>query len=225
VSITSTTIPVGTTSVTATYSGQPPVNGSSGSTPLTITPASPPPSSTSSTVSCYAGQPCDSGTVTSSNSSTQVDVSSDPSTGNQTLSVSTSSATLHGCKAVTENDYDGDDDDGVFVGALATFSSTATDVPKTITYTGTGSTGDTMNHQYGEHPDYAGCYGSPTLFKGYTSGVYGNAVYNAKDKLYEAMLANCNVHNALPCMTNSANEDGSDSYVIQAPPGDPKGVG
>lgn len=223
ISLGSTKIPVGTVSVTATYSGEPHVTGSSGSTPLTITP-NPAPTGTTQTVTCYSGQPCDSGTVTSSDDTTTVQVTSDPSTGNQTLSVSTGKGTLH-CKAVAENDGDGDDDDGVFVGALATFSSTATDVSKTITYTGTGATGATMNHQYGEHTQYAGCYGSPTQFNGYTNGVYGPAPYNNTDKLYVAMLSNCaNNSGALPCMTNVAGS-GYDSYVITAPGGDPKGIG
>jgi hypothetical protein len=220
--LTTSAVPVGTVSATAVYAGDGLVGPSSKTAALTVAPNPTPGSATS--VTCYSGQPCDTGTLKSADSTTKLDVRADPSANSQTVTASLGGGTLH-CIAGGTPDNDGDDDDGVFVGALATFSSTATDAGKTITYTGTGATGTTMKHQYGEHTQYAGCYGSPTPFKGYTHGVYGPAPFVAADGLYVAMLSNCaNNGGAIPCMTNQAGV-GFDSYVIKAPAGDPKVIG
>lgn len=221
--LTTSAAPVDTVSVTAAYPGDTYTASSSGATALAVAPNPTPGSATS--VTCYSGQPCDTGTLNSTDNTTNLDVRSDPSANNQTVTASLSSGTLNHCVAGGRRDNDGDDDDGVFVGALATFSSTATDAGKTITYTGTGSTGSTMRHQYGEHTQYAGCYGSPNPFKGYTNGHYGDAQFFSDDGLYEAMLSNCaNNGGVKPCMTNVSGSN-YDSYVIQAPAGDPKIVG
>jgi hypothetical protein len=223
--LTTSSIPVGTTSVKAAYSGDALTKPSSGSAAVTVTANTSPGSS--STVTCYSGQPCSSGTVTSTDNTTKLTVVSSPSSGNQTVNASVGSGSLHCQPAGNENpDGDGDDDDGVFVGALATFSSTAPDSTKTITYTGqgtaAGTTGAIMLHQYSEHTAYAGCYGSPTPFQGYTHGVYGAAPFNATDGLYEAQLSNCANHSGQkPCFTNVSSATG-DSYVVQTLAGDPK---
>lgn len=220
--LTSTLIPVGTTSATANYGGDGLVAPSSGSHALTVTqPTSP---GSSSTVVCYAGQPCDTGTMTSSDNTTQLDVKTGASSNTQTLSGSLSNGTLHCSEPAEQNETpDGDDDDGVFVGALATFSSSATDVTKTITKTGTGTVGSIMKHQLAEHPTHAGCYASPNPFKGFTNGVYGNAPFIAADGLYEAMTGTCTyTHNVLPCMKGVAGTGTTYSYVVTAPAGDPK---
>jgi hypothetical protein len=204
------------------YPGDSLTAASSGSGGLAVAPNSSPGSST--TVLCYSGQPCDTGTLNSPDNTTQLDVHADPSASNQAVSGSLSTGTLH-CVAGGKPDNDGDDDDGVFVGALATFSTTASDNTKTVTYTGTGTTGAIMKHQYGEHTAYAGCYGSPNPFMGYTHGVYGQAPFVAQDGLYVAMLPNCaNFGGQRPCMTNVAGSN-YDSYVVQAPAGDPKIIG
>jgi hypothetical protein len=218
--LTTSAMPVGTVSVTARYAGDSLTAPSSGSTAATVNPNPSP--GTSSTVTCYSGQSCDTGTVTSTDSTTKLDVVSSPSSSNQTVSASVSSGALHCAAAAADGpDGDNDDDDGVFVGALATFSSTATDSTKKVTYTGTGSTGATMLHQYSEHTAYAGCYGSPNPFNGFTNGVYGPAPFVAADGLYEAMLNNCANHGgAKPCFTNVASST-SDSYVVQTLAGDP----
>jgi Bacterial Ig-like domain (group 3) len=219
--LTSSSIPVGTVSATGSYPGDALVGPSSGSTALTVAPNPTPGSATA--VTCYSGQPCDTGTLNSTDSTTKLDVVADPSADTQTVTASLGSGTLH-CVAGGKPDNDGDDDDGVFVGALATFSSTASDAGKTITYTGTGATGATMNHQFGEHPTYAGCYASPNAFKGFTKGVYGAApLINGE---HVAMLATCTFSkNVRPCMTNVPGSGTTDSYVIKAPAGDPKVVG
>lgn len=221
--LTTTAIPVGTTSVKATYAGDGLTAGSSGSTAVTVA-ANPTPGS-SAVVNCYAGKPCDSGNLKSTDNTTGLDVLSSPSAGNQTVTASLTSGSLHCAPAAGSPDNDGDDDDGVWVGALATFNSTAPDSTKTVSYTGFGTTGAVMKHQYSEHTSYAGCYGSPTPFKGYTTGVYGPAPFNAADGLYEAQLSNCaNNSGAKPCFTNIAGSS-YDTYQVKTLPGDPKFVG
>jgi Big-like domain-containing protein len=216
--------PIGTTSATASYPGDSLVGASQGSTPMTVT--APSTTSSNSTVICYAGQPCDTGKVQRTGSTTSADVSNSGSSNTQTLSASVSSQTLHCASSGGDGpDGDGDDDDGVFTGDLVTFSGTATDVGKTLKYTGTGTTGKTMKHNVSEHPSFAGCYGSPTPFHGYTGGVYGSAPFNATDGLYEAQLPSCSsVGNQPPCFTNSSTST-SDTYTVSAPAGDPKYIG
>src|SRR5207302_5338616 len=59
--LTTAAAPVGTTTAIATYGGDNLTSGSSGSHALTVAPVANP--GTSSTVTCYAGQPCDTGTI------------------------------------------------------------------------------------------------------------------------------------------------------------------
>lgn len=173
--LTTTALPTGTTSVLATYQGDALVAPSSGSAPVTVAPNTNPGSS--ATVICYAGQPCDSGVVVVGNSgTTKLDVVADPSATNQTVTAALTGGQLH-CAFGGRRDGDGDSDDGVTLdGDLATFSSTAADASKTVSYTGVGSVGARMNHEYVEADAlYAGCYGAPHPFLGYVGGVYTNA--------------------------------------------------
>jgi hypothetical protein len=219
--LTTSAMPVGTTQATGSYSGDGLVAPSSGSTAVTIT--APPSGAPAGTVTCYAGDPCSTGNLQSTDGTTGLNVTAAPSSQTQTVSGSLGAGTLP-CKAGGKPDNDGDDDDGVFVGALATFSSTAPDATKTIDYTGNGTTGSIMYHQYSEHTAYAGCYASPKPFNGYTSGKYGPApLINGQ---YVAMLSNCaNNGGALPCVTNVKGSGSTDTYRVKAPAGDPKIVG
>jgi hypothetical protein len=221
--LTTSSIPVGTVSVTASYPGDSLVGPSSGSTPVTVAP-NPSPGS-SSTVVCYAGQPCDTGPV-STGQKTSADVSAPPSSSTQTLSATTTTQQLH-CAPAGKPDGDGDDDDSTpFPGDLVTFSDTATDVGKTLKYTGTGSTGSLMLHQYQEHTAFVGCYGSTSDFYGYTGGKYGLAPFNAQDGLFEAQLSNCALHSGQkPCFTNTQGSGTTDTYNVFTPAGDPKYIG
>lgn len=226
--LTTTYVPIGTVTAGASYSGDNLVAPSSGSHALTVTQPTNPGSS--SVVTCYAGQPCDTGTVTSGDSTTALDVKTAASSSPQTLSGSLGSGTLHCSEPTDPNDGpppgDRDDDDGMYVGALATFTSSAQDVTKTVTYTGTGTTGATMKDQLIEHPTHAGCYGSPTAFKGFTNGTYGYAPLNKTDGLYEAILGTCTyTHNVLPCMKGVAGSGTTYSYVVTGSAGDPKIIG
>ncbi len=221
--LTTTAIPVGTTSVKASYAGDGLTAPSSASTAVSVAPNSNPGST--AVVTCYAGQPCDSGNVKSPDNTTTLDVNSSASANNQTVTASAGPGSLHCAPAGGSPDNDGDDDDGVWVGALATFSSTAADSTKTVTYTGSGSVGAVMKHQFSEHTKYAGCYGSPTPFKGYTTGVYGNAPFNATDGLYEAQPSSCSYNGGQkPCVT-TASTSTTFSYIVHTLAGDPKFVG
>lgn len=217
-------IPVGTTSVKAAYPGDALSKASSGSALVLVVANSSPGSS--ATVVCYAGQPCDTGTITSSNGTQTLDVSTTASANNQAVSGSLGAGQLH-CQIPLQPDNDNDEDDGVaFPGDLATFSSTATDVGKTIRYSGTGTVGTLMRHEYTEHTLYVGCFGAPHPFNGYSNGVYGAAPFVAADGLYEAQLSNCaNNSGAIPCFTNVAGTGTTDTYVIKAAAGDPKFIG
>lgn len=217
-------IPVGTTSVKATYPGDAFTRPSSGSAIVLVIANSSPGSS--ATVVCYAGQPCDTGTITSSSGNQTLDVSTPASASNQAVSGSLSAGQLH-CQIPLHPDNDTDEDDGfAFPGDLATFSSTATDVGKTIRYTGTSTLGTFMRHEYSEHTLYVGCFGAPHPFNGYSNGVYGPAPFVAADGLYEAQLSNCaNNSGSVPCFTNVAGSGTTDTYVITAAAGDPKFIG
>jgi hypothetical protein len=215
--------PVGTTTAIATYGGDSYTSGSSGSHALTVAPVANP--GTSSTVTCYAGQPCDTGTINATDTTSHVDVVGAPSGSTQTVSASFGTGSLS-CVEPEENgrpDNDGDDDDGVFVGTLVTFSSTATDAGKTITYTGTGNEGAIMSHQLGEHPNRAGCYASANEFNGFTNGHFGAAPQDSNTGLFVAILATCAfTGNVRPCVTGVAGSGTTYEYVVSAPAGDPK---
>jgi len=221
-----TGLPVGTTSVTGAYSGDALVAASAGSAAVTVAPKPNPGSS--ATVTCFAGQPCDSGLIVGPTGSTTFDLVADPSSGNQTVSASlTHSGQLH-CLVGGKSDGDGDSDDGVpFDGDLATFSSTAADSSKTGSYTGKGSVGARMYHEYVENRTlFVGCFGAPHPFKGYVGGVYTDAQYVAADGLYEAQLSNCaNNSGQRPCFTNIQGAGSTDTYQVRTLPGDPKFIG
>jgi hypothetical protein len=107
-------------------------------------------------------------------------------------------------------------------GALGTFSVTVNDTTKTVTYTGKGNTARSMRNNYNAHPDYVGCFGSPTPFNGYVYGTYGPAQFVANDgNLYEAQLSSCALHGgALPCVTVSWTST-TTTYTVSTPFGDP----
>jgi len=159
---------------------------------------------------------------------TTLDVVADPSANNQTVTAGlTHGGQLH-CVFGGRRDGDGDSDDGVpFDGDLASFSSTAADASKTASYTGLGSVGARMYHEYVEaHALYAGCYGAPRPFLGYVRGVYTDAQFVPVDGLYEAQLSNCaNNSGQRPCFTNIAGPGTSDTYRVRTQPGDPKFIG
>jgi Bacterial Ig-like domain (group 3) len=204
-------LPPGTSTITGVYSGDALVASSSNTASVTMNP--PLVLGSSSTVTCNAGAFCETGTVKSSNGSNTMDVLSTPSASKQTVTAKLETGKNLHCPQNEDNQ----------TGALGTFSVSVNDTTKTVTYTGNGNVGRAMFNNYAMHTQFAGCFGSPTPFNGYVGGVYGPAQFVANDgNLYEAQLSNCaNNGGTLPCFTNRQNADGSDSYVVSTPFGDP----
>lgn len=214
--LSSNALPPGTSTVTGSYGGDSVVAPSSGST--TVTMNAPVVVGNSSTVTCDPGAYCDSGTVTAANGSGTMDVLSTPSSTKQTVSAQLDiNKNLH-CPQNTDNQ----------TGPLGTFQVSVSDTTKTVTYTGKGGVGRAMLANYNAHPNYAGCFGSPTPFNGYVYGVYGPAilVHENSGDFYEAQLSNCAAHGgALPCFTNKPGANDADSYIVSTELGDPKIIG
>ena len=206
-------IPWGSTSVTANYPGAGLTAPSSGSTAVTVTQPVPQPTGSSTSRTCPAGVQCETGYVNTT--SNALDVVSDPSSSQQTVtgSIDTSGKNLH-CHQNTDAQ----------VGNLGSFDTTATDSQKTVHYVGKGNVASKMLSYYAQHPSYLGCFGSPSPFNGFIGGVYKPAetVNEQGEVLYEAQLANCAVYATLPCFTLSQNANGTVSLDIRAPSGDPK---
>ena len=209
--LTSTALPVGTNTVTATYGGDGLVAGSSGTTTVTMAAPPPPPAtptSSSASVTCAAGQYCQAAVKTSNGGNT-MNVLSSPSTTQQTVkALMETGKNLH-CPQNTDNQ----------TGALGTFEVTVNDTSKTVTYTGYGNTARSMRKNYLAHPTHVGCFGSPFQFNGFVGGVYGPAVFVSSDQLYEAQPGVCSLF-APPCVTVTYNAT-STTYKLTTPFGDP----
>jgi hypothetical protein len=209
--ITTSALPAGTNTVRGTYGGDLVVTASSGTTTVTVI-APPPPPPDSSTVTCDAGQPCQTDTVSAGD--TSMDVASSSSGSQQTVSAMLELGKTLQCP----------EDSDTMLGALGTFEVSATDTTITVRYNGKGSVGQTMLNNYAAHTLYAGCFGSPTPFNGYVGGVFGPAalVHEPDGDLYEAQLSNCaNNDGATPCFTNIQETDGSDTYQVTTQLSDP----
>jgi hypothetical protein len=217
--LTTSALPAGTNTVLAQYNGDGLSAPSSGTTTVTLAappPPPPPPPATptgnSASTTCDPGVYCQAAVVSSNNSNT-MNVLSTPSSSQQTVTgLLENGKNLH-CPQNTDNQ----------TGALGTFSVSVGDTTKTVTYTGIGNNGRAMFKAYSAHPTYAACFGSPTPFNGYVNGQPAPAQLVVNDgNLYEAQLPNCGNPGAVPpCFTNQQNADGSDSYIITTPMGDP----
>ena len=181
-----------------------------------------PPSSSASATTCSAGTACGSPTVTSSDSSTSLQVTSDPSTGAQTLTVQVGGlpdmlCSLSGSGSVT-----------------AEYHTSAADAAKIADYTVFGDAAVFAENFYAAHTDISGCYGSADEFNGWspappdctecTGGtwadgpyVYGPAPFDASTGLFEAFLGSCANHDGYqPCFTNISG-DGSNTTEVHSP--------
>lgn len=210
-SITTSSLPAGVTTVSASFPGDLLAAASSGSATVTVVGDS----GQSALTNCTNTTTCDSGTVTSPDGSDTLDVvaNSDTDENDQVSASLSTKISLH-CPGET---------DAAPI-AVATFSSASPDAVKTITYTGTGAGGAAMYSTYFNHSSYVGCYASSTPFNGYTNGVYGPAqqVVESFGTFYEAQLSNCaNNSGATPCFTNIGSPGGPDTWKITTPPGDP----
>lgn len=202
-------LPPGTSTITAAYNGDGLSAPSSGTTTVTMT--APLVIGNSSTVTCNAGAYCETGKVTSLNGSNTMDVLSTPSASQQTVTALLETGKNLHCPQNTDNQ----------TGALGTFSVSVNDTTKTVTYVGNGNVGRSMLANFNAHPDYVGCFGSPTPFHGYVYGAYGDAAFVSSDGLYEAQLSSCALHGGeLPCVTVSSTSK-TTTYTVSTPFGDP----
>jgi len=199
------------------------VNGSGESTPSNELSAHPP-SSSSSATTCDPAQPCDSPTVTSSDGSTALQVASDPSTGEQILTVQVGGLDAMFCTLPESGSV------------ISQYHTTAPDAGKTAEYTVFGDAAIFAEAFYEAHTDISGCYGSPDPFNGWSPApgsasspggtwadgpyVYGPAPFDASTGLYEAYLGNCANHGGYqPCFVNISGE-GFNTTEVHSPPGD-----
>lgn len=106
-------------------------------------------------------------------------------------------------------------------GALAIFSSTASDAVKTVTYSVTGTAGQAVAAAHREHPQHLACFGSPLPFDGYVGTRDTRAVFVKSDGLYEAQLVACGSVDTKPCFSYSESGD-TVTLTIQTAAGDPK---
>lgn len=167
-------------------------------------------SASSTTASCNPGQTCSTSTV--SFDGTSLSVSAGTASGSQTLSAQLVSGQLH-CPTSRES-----------LGAMAIFSSTASDASKVVTYTLTGAAAQAEIAAYRSHPQYLACFASPTAFAGFTGLRANRAVYVAADGLYEAALFSCRVQDIAPCV-RYAESGGAVTLTVSAPAGDPRMTG
>jgi class 3 adenylate cyclase len=182
------------------------VNGA-GPSPASNELSAHPPSS--SATACSAGVACASPTVTSSDLSTSLQVTSGPSAGPQTLTLQVGGLSAMQCTLPGSGSV------------ISQYHTSAADAGKVADYTVFGDAAVFANAFYAAHPDISGCYGSPDPFNGYSPAppacevecqagtwangpyVYGPAPFDASTGLYEAFLGSCANHGGYqPCFTN-----------------------
>ncbi len=212
--LSTTGIPAGSTTVTATYAGDTLAAASSGSAPVTV--AVPPDAKTTKT--CLAGeQTCNTETISSDDGKTSLQVSSNG--GGQTVTAALyQEGGLH-CDTRNPNPP----------GALAEFDNTSPTASKLVTYTVRDAAAWFLAEEYW-HSDgqFVGCYGSPNPFKGFIPGasegsfVYGDALWSPQDQLYVARLARCVEGIATPCFTVGNIGWVYGDVEIHTPAGDPR---
>ncbi|HWB67352.1 MAG TPA: Ig-like domain-containing protein [Mycobacteriales bacterium] len=229
-SLTTTALPAGTDVMTATYGGDLLAGTSHGTVTVTMF------DGVSDTTTCAPGQFCSIDEITTNDGTTSLDVTAGPSGQTDVVTGSLTEGEQLSCPVRTD----------IGTGALADFSNTASDIGKTIDYTGHGATGQQMYNNFLAHPRYAGCFASKHPFMGYVNGVYTNAVlvHETFGDFYEAQIANCRYvgdgdHDrddlaVLPCFINIVPESESsftahelvggmdDTYRVFTAPGDPK---
>jgi hypothetical protein len=234
--LTSSSLAVGTNTITAAYAGDTLAAASSGSTTETVTsrfivgtPANP------VTVTCTAG-PCTTGEVYSNDGASQpfghpsssVDVASHGSTGSNTLTASLGGPSLP-CSLPG-------------IGQTGNFTSTAADVGKSVEWDVFGPDADQEEQDILNEGNFTYiCFESPTEFTAYyaTNDVYtdtssdfanyGAVPFDASAPYgggYVGLLPPCGSEAAPPCYTSSfysTNNDFGNYFgdVINTPAGDP----
>jgi hypothetical protein len=164
--------------------------------------------SSTTTTACPSGMACDSPTVTSSDGSTSLQVTADPSAAASTLAVQVGGLAAMLCTLPGSGSV------------ISQYHTTAADAGKIGKYTVFGAAADFANAFYAAHTDISGCYGSPDEFNGWSpappsegnpSGgtwangpyVYGPAPFDEGTGLNEAFLGSCANHDGYqPCFVN-----------------------
>jgi hypothetical protein len=215
-SITTSAIPAGSTSVTASYAGDLLSAASSGSASITVTPPPDPEPEPDVETTIVCGpevQVCTTPVITSNDGSTTLTASSD---GPQTIHTA-----LFG-----DGDLDCPGRTDTPPGAEAEFTNSSETSGMTVTYRLTpGPAAKAMKAEYKKHPNYLGCFGSEYQFNGFTNGVHGPA--NASGNMFVAQLASCTFTGGVPpcfdVQNNSQFESNSGDMkiLIRTKPGDP----
>jgi hypothetical protein len=192
------------------------VNGVGPSSPSNELSAHPP---SSSATACSAATPCVSPLVTSSDGSTSLQVTSDPSTGPQTLTLQVGGVPAMQCSLPESGSV------------VSEYHTSASDAGKVADYTVFGDAAAFADAFYAENgADVQGCYGSPEVFNGWSPDgsegsswqygpyAYGPAPLDESTGLYEAFLGSCANHGGYqPCFVNISGE-GSNTTQVYSPP-------
>jgi hypothetical protein len=226
VSRTTSSLPAGSGTITATYSGDTLLAASSASSGVTVNYLPEPPPATSDSNSCGSGQACSTSEIQVSDGTNTdkltVYAASSPSGQSQSVSGALTPGATLDCPLQA-----GDSDSGQ---AVATFDNTATDASKSVVYRVEGPASVTIHNNYANSTDRLVCFASPTPFNGHSPSGYGPApLYNTPyGQFYEAELGSCVNHSGYrPCfqlLDGSGLPPGS-KYVeitVNTQPGDPK---
>jgi hypothetical protein len=141
------------------------------------------------TTTCPATNPCNAGPVTSTDGSTELKMSADPSAGSQTVTVQVGGLGDMQCTQPQSG------------AVVAQYHTTAPDAPKIADYTTFGAAAQFAQDFYVNRPGVSVCYGSPDAFDGYSPVAggtwangpyqYGPATKNLTTGLFEAFLSEC----------------------------------
>jgi len=224
VSRSTSSLPAGSGTITATYSGDTLLATSSASSSVTVNYLPEPPPAQSSSNSCGSGQPCATTQIQVSDGTNtdKLTVTAGPSNQSQSVSASLTPGATLDCPLEP-----GDADSGQ---AVATVDNTANDAEKTVVYRVEGPASVTIHNNYANSTDQLVCFASPTPFNGHSPSGYGPApLYNTPyGQFYEAELGSCVNHSGnRPCfqlLDGSGLPPGS-KYVeitVHTLPGDPK---
>jgi hypothetical protein len=222
VSRTTSSLPAGTGTITATYSGDTFLAGSSATSPVTVNYLPEPPPAQSASNTCGAGQTCSTApiTVTQGANTDTLTVNAASSNGSDSVSAALTPGATLDCPLLPGDTASGQ--------AMATVDNTANDAAKSVVYRVDGPAAVTIHNNYFNSSDTLVCFASPTPFNGYGPSGYGAApLYTTPyGPYYEAYLGSCVNHSGYrPCfqlLDGSALPSPYVEVTVNTQPGDPK---
>lgn len=223
VSRSTSSLPAGSGTITATYSGDTVLAGSSTSAPVTVNYYPDPPPAQSASNGCGAGQTCTTPTIQVSDSNGNTDkltVTASSSSGSQNVTAALTPGATLDCPLQS-----GDSSTGQ---ALATVNNTGADASKSVVYRIDGPASVTLHNNYANSTDRLVCFASPNPFNGWSPSGYGPApLYTTPyGQYYEAELGSCVNHSGYkPCFQLLDGSALASPYVeitVNTQPGDPK---